>query len=108
MTITQSAASLQYVQASVIATVGGNPLNPTGDVVQFAFLTGSGTPTGPDWKAGSWDGTQPRPPGNAYLAQCLVGPGGTVTLTPGTYTIWIKIMDSPEIPVINVGLLTIT
>jgi hypothetical protein len=103
-----SSASLEYVQAPVIATVGGSPFNPTGDPVQFAFLTGTAAPTGPDWKAGSWDGTQPRPTGNAYLAQCLVGPGGTVTLAPGTYTMWIKITDSPEVPVIPVGLLTIT
>lgn len=108
MTITLSGASLQYVQASILATVGGNPFNPTGDAVQFAFLTGTTAPTLADWKTGSWDGAAPRPPGNAYLAQCLVGPGGTVTLTPGTYTMWIKILDSPEVPVINVGLLTIT
>lgn len=109
--ITQSSLSLQYVQAAVTATVGGNPLNPTTDVVQFAFTTGGANPVNPvsgDWKTGSWDGAQPRPPGNAYLAQCLVGPGGTVALTPGIYTMWIKVLDSPETPVINVGLLTIT
>ncbi|MFD9632843.1 hypothetical protein [Streptomyces violascens] len=106
--ITQSSLSLEYVQVPVTAMVGGNPLNPTGDVVQFAFLPDKVQPGSGDWKAGSWDGAQPRPPGNAYLAQCLVGPGGTVTLTPGTYTVWIKVMDSPEVPVINVDLLTIT
>lgn len=109
--ITQSSLSLQYVQIPVTATVGGNPLNPTSDTVQFAFTVNTGSPVNPvsgDWKAGSWDGAQPRPPGNAYLAQCLVGPGGTIALTPGVYSMWIKVLDSPETPVIDVGLLTIT
>lgn len=105
---TQSALSLEYVPAWITVTVGGNPLNPTGDSVQFAFMPGEVSPGSGDWKAGSWDGTQPRPTGNAYLAQCLVGPGGTVTLAPGTYTTWVKILDSPEVPIIRYGLLTIT
>lgn len=105
---TQSALTLEYVPASVTVTVGGNPLNPTGDTVQFAFMPDGVNPGIGDWKTGSWDGMQPRPTGNAYLAQCLVGPGGTVALTPGVYTMWIKIVDSPEVPVIPCGLLTIT
>lgn len=106
--ISQSSLSLQYVQAAVTATVGGNPLNPTSDTVQFAFMAGSASPGPSDWKTGSWDGTAPRPPGNSYMAQCLVGPGGTIQLPVGTYNIWIKVMDSPEVPVIQVGILQIT
>lgn len=105
---TQSSLSLEFVDAAVTVTVGGNPLNPTGDTVQFAFLPDGVKPGVGDWKTGSWDTTQPRPTGNAYMAQCLVGPGGTVTLAPGTYTMWIKILDSPEVPVSSYGLLTIT
>ena len=106
--ITQSALSLQYVQVAVMATAAGAPYNPTVDTVAFAFMGGNTNPGPTDWKAGSWDGTTIRQPGAAYQAQCLVGPGGTVTLTAGTYTMWIKITDAPEIPVINVGLLRIT
>lgn len=106
--ITQSALSCQYVQAAVTATAAGVPYNPTVDTVQFAFMTGNTNPGTADWKAGSWDGTTPRPPGSTYTAQCLVGPGGTTVLAAGTYAMWIKITDTPEIPVINVGPLKIT
>jgi hypothetical protein len=105
--ITQSALSLQYVQAAVTATAAGAPVNPTSDVVQFAFKAGGANPASGDWVTGSWDGTATRGPGNAYIAQCLVGPGGTITLGVDTYTMWIKVTDSPEIPVIPVGLLQI-
>ena len=39
-----------------------------------------------------------------YEACCLVGPGGTVTLTAGViYAIHVKVTASPEIPVIPAG-----
>jgi hypothetical protein len=64
----------------------------------------SGKPTDTDWVNGSWD-TAP----GGYLAQCLVGPGsGGKVLALGTYQIWLKIFDAPEIPVRQVGLLAIT
>ena len=106
--ITQSALSLQYVQAAVTATVSGSSYNPTSDPVQFAFMAGTAQPGPSDWKTGSWDGTALRPSGNSYTAQVLVGPGGTVTLPVGTYTMWVKITDSPEVPVIQVGILQVT
>ena len=105
--LTISAVSRQYVQAAVTGTVQGSPYNPTADPVKFAFIVGPDNPTSGQWVSGSWDGTTARPDGS-YRAQCLIGPGGTTTLTAGTYTMWIQITDNPEIPVINVGLLTIT
>lgn len=102
--ITQSVLSLQYVQAQVQAMVQGEPYNPTADSVAFAFTANGVSPS--MWTAGSWDGTSPRSNGT-YVAQVLVGPGGAVTLPVGTYTMWLQVTDSPEIPVISVGLLTI-
>lgn len=101
--ITQSSLSLQYVQAQVQATVQGAPYDPTADSVQFAFTFPGVQPTA--WLAGSWGGTAPN---GAFIAQCLVGPGGAVALTAARYDMWIKVTDSPEIPVINVGTLMIT
>ncbi|MDX3245843.1 hypothetical protein [Streptomyces sp. ME18-1-4] len=106
--ITQSALSREYVAVAITATVAGTPVNPTGDVVEFAFTMGTAQPATGDWKTGSWDGTQPRTPGNAYIAHCLVGPGGTVELAAGRYTMWVRITDNPEIPVIPFGLIHIT
>ena len=99
--ISLSVLSTEYVRVPIAATVNNAPYNPTNDVVQFAFTTG-GDPVAGDWHAGVWDS------GNApYVAQCLVGPGG-VALTVGTWVIWVKITDNPEIPVRQVGQLAIT
>lgn len=98
--------STQYVIIPVNATVSGTSHNPTGDNLAFAFLANpSASPQNTDWVAGSWDTAN-----NAlypYLAQCLVGPTGTITLGTGSYTIWMKITDNPEIPVLQAGTLTI-
>lgn len=102
--ITISSLSTEYVQVPISATAAGTPVNPTSDQVQFAFLA-TGNPTTSDWVLGSWETIAP----NTYIAQCLVGPAGGVTLTAGTtYTIWIKVTDNPETPVRQVGLLKIT
>ncbi|MCI3277643.1 hypothetical protein [Streptomyces cylindrosporus] len=96
------------MSAAVSVSTAGTPVNPTSDVVEFAFTTGIAKPASGDWKTGSWDGTEPRAPDGAYLARCLVGPGGTVELPVGQYTMWIRITDNPEVPVIPFGLLRIT
>jgi len=100
----QSSLSLAYVQVDVTAKAAGVIYDPTSDVVQFAFPVVGTDPVGGDWQTGSWTtdvGT------GRYLAQCLVGPGGTVTLDRGTYAVWVKITDSPEVPVMQVGAIQI-
>jgi hypothetical protein len=105
--VTMSHLSTQYVQVPIQAIVAGQAYDPTSDTVQLAFMTAWGAPGSGDWKAGTWD-TSTAP--GIYLAQCLVGPGGTTTLAAGDYAIWVKITDSPhsaEVPVIQAGTLTI-
>lgn len=100
-------SSRQFVQAQVTVTAAGQPYNPTGDLVEFAFTAIGGRPT--TWYTGGWDGTQAIPGTNSYRAQVLVGPGSTgPTLTAGRYAVWIRITDDPEQPVIPVGQLTVT
>lgn len=96
-----STASLQYIPAQVSALKGGVPYNPTADQVYMAFSPGVATSTpvsGLTFYTGTWDTAQ-----GAYYALCLVGPGGTTTLAVGTWTVWVKISDNPEIPVIPAG-----
>lgn len=100
------AGSLEYVRVPVYAESSGAQVNPTADTVQMAFLAGSQAPESGDWKSASWDTDATTTP-TTYRAQCLVGPAGTVTLTRGTYTVWVKITDSPEVPVRPVGSLKV-
>ena len=104
-TVTQSALSTQMLQILVgVKSPAG--YNPTGDTVQMAFTPLTYPETSPaSWVTGSWATF----PGPAYWAEALVGPanGGTA-LSLGTYQVWLKITDNPEVPVLQPCLLTIT
>lgn len=109
-----SSSSKEYVSVTVEAKKSGLVYNPTSDSVSLAFIphrTGQ-TPTQPvsgDWKAASWDtdATQQDP---VYTALCLIGPGSIplVVLDPGSYMVWVRVTDSPEVPALMVDILTIT
>lgn len=106
--LAQSQLSLEYVLIPVKATQAGAAYNPSADVVQFAFMpTPTQLPGTADWVSGSWIAV----PSNVqypYSARCLVGPGGAAVLGTGTYVIYVKITDNPEIPVGIPGYLQIT
>lgn len=100
--LTLYAASLEYVRVPMAVEKSGAPYDPTADTVVMAFIAGPAAPTSGDWKTASWDtDASTYPP--TYYAQCLVGPGGTVTLAAGTWTVWVKVTDSPEVPVKRAG-----
>jgi len=106
-TVAQSVLSTNYLQV-LITTKAPAGYNPTGDPVAMAFtpLTYPLTsPTAAYWVTGQWVTF----PGPAYWCEALVGPanGGTA-LTLGTYQVWVKISDSPEVPVLQPCLLEIT
>ena len=98
--------SLDYVQVPVTATQAGTSYNPTADTVQFAFPALTYPVTSPSvWFSGSWVTF----PGPAYWAQCLIGPAnGGASLAIGTYEVWVKVTDSPEVPVFQPCTLEIT
>ena len=107
-TIGMSQLSTQYVFIPVSATKSGVAYNPTGDVVQFAFMpTATQVPQVSDWVAGSWD-TDSSSILFPYSAKCLVGPSGTTNPGIGTFVMYLKVTDSPEIPVLIVGQLQIS
>ncbi|MFJ6215015.1 hypothetical protein ACIQGZ_17015 [Streptomyces sp. NPDC092296] len=99
-------SSREYVLVTVTAMVDGAPYDPTADLVEFAFA-----PVGavdPDvWRPASWD-AGPVPGTSTFTARCLVGPGAPTELPRGRYTVWLRVTDSPEVPVRNAGLLAIT
>jgi hypothetical protein len=74
--------------------------------VQFAFVDNVGSvPTSGQWVAGNWI-TVPNY-NYPYMAQCLIGPGGSTAPTTGTYSVWVQITDAPEIPVLIAGQLQV-
>ena len=105
MNLTLSSLSTDYVQVPVSAAIDGANYNPTPDTVQLAFMAPGASPGTSDWHTGSWD----TPSAGTYMAQVLIGPAaGGIVLTPGTYTIWVKVTDNPEVPVRTPGFLVIT
>jgi hypothetical protein len=97
-----SVLSLDYDRWAVTASA-----DPTADVVQFAYLaSGSGDPTASDWVAGSWEAAALST--GEWVARILIGPSGSVTLTRGTWDVWIKITDSPTAPVWQAGTITVS
>ena len=101
--VIMSSLSTEYVQSAVSAVAAGVTVNPTTDAVAFAFVPVGSTPTSGDWHTGSWDTALAT---GTYLAQVLIGTGG-VTLAAGTYAAWVKVTDSPEIPVAQIGTIQI-
>jgi hypothetical protein len=94
--------SLEEVPVSVTAPPG---VNPTSDTVQMAFLAVP-PPTQPSsgaYVAATWQSLS-----TPYIALCLVGPGGTTTLTAGQWYVWVKITASPEVPVKYAGILEVS
>lgn len=95
------------IPVEVVVPIGANP-NVEADVVSFQFTPGGlpprSQPTSGGWLPGYWN-----PLMDGRLAAAItVGPGGAVTLTPGRWTVWIKVSDNPTAPVEAVDVLTIT
>lgn len=102
LTLRVSALSKARVEIAVSADKDGLPYNPTSAVAEMAFMTTSlAEPQPGDWKACNWDVTRI----GTYVMQCLVGPGGTVSLGRGGYYVWARLTDSAsnETPVKQVA-----
>lgn len=100
--LTIYASSTQYVLVPVDFVVSGVEADPTADTVQMAFVTPGSSPSVGDWKSATWE-TTTGPPAS-YAARCLVGPsGGATTLSAGTFSVFLKITDNPELPVLDAG-----
>lgn len=107
-TLGMSHLATMYYLVPVTATKAGVSYNPTGDTVQFAFAaTPTYVPQSGDWVTGSW-ATNTASVLYPYSAQCLIGPSGTTALGIGAYIVYLKVSDSPEIPVLIAGQLQVS
>lgn len=99
-----SALSLEYVKVPVAVTINGLAFDPHLDTVKMAFPVRGINPVTGDWKTATWESDG----AGGWLARCLVGPAGTITLVAGPYDVWVQITDAPEVPIRKVGLLEIS
>ena len=107
MALSMSVLSTQEVIVPVSAISPSGPIDPSSDPLAFAFVSVGAEPGSGDWVTGTWGGQL----NGMYWAQCLVGPAAGVSgtvLSIGSYAIWYKITDNPEVPVQQAGVLTIT
>lgn len=104
-TLTQSSLSTEYVLTRVVAIVDGAVVDPTADNVEMAFTQPGVDPDVGDWNAAEWE---TDPSGPKYFARLLVGPGaGGLDLGKGTFAVWVRATDNPEIPVRRAGVLVL-
>jgi hypothetical protein len=99
MSLKISTQSTEYVKVQVTRDNGSDP---TTDTVAMAFVADGVTPSVGDFKSSSWQTINGK-----YFARCLIGPTGVVQLTAGLYVVWVKVTDSPEVPVKRVDFLEI-
>nr|WTC12549.1 hypothetical protein OHA15_33925 [Streptomyces anthocyanicus] len=95
-----AASSTEYVRVTAVSAVGGSTISPAAPP-QFAFQTTSatGNPAVGEWLTGEW--ASPH-------ARILIGPnGGTVTLDPGEYRVWLTWAAGAETPVYRAGTITV-
>lgn len=97
----------EYFRVPITLTVDGQPIDPTGLVVEWAIVATGATPTSGDWVTGSWETIDTVTP-VLYLARTMVGDDTTdFPLTQNTvYDAWMRITDSPERPARLVGQIT--
>lgn len=89
-----SSQSTEYILVAVTASVV-----VTGDPVALAFTAPGTDPASGDWLTGNWVNGK---------ARVLVGPaGGAKTLTAGSWDLWVRVTDNPEIPVRRVDQITV-
>ena len=106
MAVRINSLSKEYVRVEVRAKLAGAVVNVSTDVVEMAFPAAKVDPVSGDWKTATWEVDTTTDP-DRYFARCLVGTGGTVSLADGLYDVWVRVTDSPEMPVKKAGQLVV-
>lgn len=91
-----SSLSRPYVYAWIEGAAGTEP-------VEIAFTVPGVEPAEDDWRTASWSGVTAK----GADARILVGPGGDVALSEGTYQLWVRVTAPPERPMMPSGLVFI-
>lgn len=102
MTVSIPRESIEKLETDITADS-----DPTALVVSFAFVQGDDRPT--TFTAGTWDGAYAD--GKATAVTPTIGTTGStaaVKLAPGAWDVYVKVADSPEIPVRSCGTVRLT
>lgn len=100
MAATIPAVSTEYLHGPVTANVALDT-----QVVEVAFITpSSATPNDTtSWVTATWEGGA----ATTRTWRVLIGPGTPAPLAVGSYGVWVRITDTPEVPVRKHDVLTI-
>lgn len=98
MPATIYASTIEYIRSSVTASV---TLDAQVVEMQLTAKTPTGSPpqTPVSWQAAAWVGAA----GTTRTCRSLFGP-----LNPGQYDLWVRVTDTPEVPVRVSGTVTVT
>jgi len=103
MTVEYVHDSVEYIRVQMTVEKNGAVFDPTSDVVKMTFTEEDSLVGTESWYVGSWETA-----GSKYFARCLVGPApGLVELTHGTWFVWVKVTDSPEVPIKRAGVVEV-
>ena len=89
--------STEYLRVAIATTVNGAVVNPTSDTVAFSIVA-DGSAVGA-FTTGSWE-TDVVSGVTTYYARILIAAG---TYAAGDYRVFVKVTDSPEVPVVEAG-----
>jgi len=90
-----------YLEVPVVAPESITLNAQTVEMSLVAYGTDPGA-----WTAAQWHPTQDAD--SERDAILLVGEGSPTELLPGTYSVWVRISDNPERPVLHAGGLRVT
>jgi len=103
MTTTISSLSTEYIRVPIRVREDGEFVDPTANVVEFAYAAAGDEPAEADWVTGAWETDAGR-----YYAKVLTGPDGDVDPGDGTWVLWARVTRTPAVPVRATGLVVIT
>lgn len=104
-TVERPSASREFLLVPIAAEEAGDRIDISGLPVEMAFTAEHDTePTVGDWFDAEWE--PGGPVRGFYRARLLVGgigTGATAELTDGGHYVWVRVTDSPEAAVRQVG-----
>lgn len=95
-----SVTAKKYILIPVKAKDDNGIINPTPYTVALAFLAQETQPNGlTTWYTASWVTVVRSGFPTIYKAKLLIGPGGAIALTVGSWDVWIRVSHPVEVPV---------